>query len=79
MGARALFKDKLFGTHHFSRWRNTPTAGLAERLYGAFESADRRPGCHYRLIERCAELSGFTGMFVMDTRSMSEIENVLSA
>jgi len=52
-----------------------PDKEIPAQLLAVFTSADRRPGCHYRLIERCAEISGFSDMFITDPRPTSEVES----
>ena len=74
MGARALFKDRMFGTRHFWRWQGTPTEELAKQLHETFATAQLGPGAHYRLIEQFAEVAGFKGMFIFDPRPAFEIE-----
>jgi len=75
MAARALFKDRLFGTtSYFEHWDGRRTKVLAERLYNAFATASPCPGWHYDLILRWDELAGLSGIHVMDPRPVWEVE-----
>ena len=68
MAVRSLFVDNCFPnpSHvNFDRFRGTPAGDLAEKLFAEFKTRfDRglRPGEHYELMDRHAEIIGLPGL-----------------
>ena len=83
-GVRALFVDRRFGgtIEHFARFRGSPAAARAEEMYAAVEahiSSNPRPGDHYSLVDRFADIAGLHGLHDWDTRPVFELEELVGA
>ena len=82
--ARALFVDRMLGStiEHFARFRGSPAAARAEKMYAAVEayvSGKPKPGDHYSLIDRFAGIAGLDGLHAWDKRPLFELNELIHA